>query len=285
MAATINDKITKTSNGSRPLATTVSTSRNSGNTTLACASLVGWPTTTAVHFVTYKAEVGSDGKLKVVPGSQSDWKGIASGNDIINLTLTGGTDNGNAVGDYVEMLPTAQWGTDLAEGLLVSLDQDGTLKPNTVGAAQISDEAVTEDKYADDSIPTAAYKDGSVTPDKLLAGSPSNWDWIDFASSVTTTGWSSFTQKDYRYCVVGNICFIIIKIEGPSNSTTSTISLPKAAALNTTTPASILNNSSWGVGHVMLNVSTATLYTGALASLAATGAKGIRVNLFYPIGT
>lgn len=134
MSASINDKLTNTSSGVRPVSTTVSTLRNTGATTLACADLTGWPTDTAVHFVTYSL----DGNGDVVAGSQTDWKGIVSGSSINNLTVTGGSDAGNAVNDIVELLPTAAWGKDTFTGLTASLNQlDGSLKDNEIGRAHV----------------------------------------------------------------------------------------------------------------------------------------------------
>lgn len=118
----INDLITDTRNAARPNSTTVSSSRSSGVLTLACTNLAGWPTTPkAVHFVTYQVDTNS----KVVANTQVDWKGLVSGNNIGTLTLVDGIDNGNSVGDIVEMLPTAKWGQDLADALLVGHTRAG----------------------------------------------------------------------------------------------------------------------------------------------------------------
>lgn len=122
MAASINDLITRTRNGARPSATTVTSTRAVAGTTLACGSLAGWPTASAVHFVTYKIDTSNE----VIAGTQCDWKGIVSGTNITNLTLKDGTDVGNAIGDVVEMLPTAAWGEDLAEGLEAEHNRNGT---------------------------------------------------------------------------------------------------------------------------------------------------------------
>lgn len=133
MAANINDKISKISTGIRPKVTSVAGVRATAGTTLTCDDLTGWTTDTAVHFVTYKA----DAQGKVVPGSQTDMKGVVSGNTIINLQITGGNDDGNAVGDIVQQLPTAGWGKDLADGLLTSHNPDGTLIDNSVTSDKI----------------------------------------------------------------------------------------------------------------------------------------------------
>lgn len=154
MSANILDKFTNTTTavGTRPKTTSVATIRSSGGTTLSCEDLAGWPTATAVHFVTYE----TDGNGDVVSGSQSDWKGIVSGTDINSLTLTGGTDNGNSVGDIVEMLPTAAWGKDMIDGLLATHNQlDGSLKDSIVTTAKINDSAVTSAKLASSSVTSA----------------------------------------------------------------------------------------------------------------------------------
>jgi hypothetical protein len=152
MSANIGDKLTNVSSGSRPVSTTVSTLRNSGATTLACADLTGWATDTPVHFVTYQI----DGQGDIVAGTQADWKGIVSGTNINSLTLTGGTDSGNAVGDIVELLPTAGYGSDLFDALTATLNQtDGTLKTSIVTTTKINDSAVTTAKIADANVTSA----------------------------------------------------------------------------------------------------------------------------------
>ena len=50
-------------------------------------------------------------------GTQLDCYGIVSGNTINSFNVVDGTDNGNSVGDVVEMLPTAAWGQDLADAI------------------------------------------------------------------------------------------------------------------------------------------------------------------------
>lgn len=144
MAANINDKISKVSTGvDRPVTTTVQSTRPTGGGSLSAGDLSGWATDTVVHFQTYR--LGADGK--VAPGTQSDWKGIVSGNTINNMTLTGGTDSGHQVGDYIVALPTAQWAHDLAEHALVAHNQDGTLKANSVDEQALADGAATDNKW------------------------------------------------------------------------------------------------------------------------------------------
>jgi hypothetical protein len=113
MAASATDLITDTRNAGRPVSTTVATARASGATTLACTALTYWPTASKVHFVTYQIDSNSN----PVSGTQLDCEGIVVGNSVTSLVVNDGTDNGNSVGDIVEMLPTANWGQDLADAL------------------------------------------------------------------------------------------------------------------------------------------------------------------------
>jgi hypothetical protein len=119
--ASLLDKITDIRNGARPVTTTVSSPRSVGGGTLSCASLTGWPTASKVHFVTYQIDSNSN----PIAGTQLDCEGIVSGSDIGSFTVNDGNDIGHSVGDVVEMLPTAAWGQDLAEGLIVGHTRTG----------------------------------------------------------------------------------------------------------------------------------------------------------------
>jgi hypothetical protein len=121
-AASATDLITDTRNAGRPVSTTVATARASGATTLACTALTYWPTASKVHFVTYQIDSNSN----PVSGTQLDCEGIVVGNSVTSLVINDGTDNGNSVGDVVEMLPTANWGQDLADALTSQHGRTGT---------------------------------------------------------------------------------------------------------------------------------------------------------------
>lgn len=123
MAAGINDKFAATFNSANPNVATVTATRTAAATTLQCDDLSGWPTATVVHFSTYQINTSNE----VVAGTQIDWKGIVSGNNIGSLTrVAGATDAGNTIGDVVEMNPTASWADDLVDGILAEHEQDGT---------------------------------------------------------------------------------------------------------------------------------------------------------------
>lgn len=136
MSANINDYFNKASSmdGSYPAVATVSSARSAGSSTLSCDDLSSWNTDTPVHFSTFK--VAADGTIDTT--TQTDWKGIVVGNTITELTrLAGAADAGNASGDRVELNPTIGWLDDLITGLLISHNQNGTLKNSIVKAANI----------------------------------------------------------------------------------------------------------------------------------------------------
>lgn len=124
MSAAITDKITDVRNAARPNSARATGTRAAAGVSLACDNLAGWPTASKVHFVTYQVNSSSN----PVAGTQLDCSGIVSGNTIGSFTVIDGTDLGNAVGDYVEMIPTAAWGQDLSDALTSTHNRSGGLK-------------------------------------------------------------------------------------------------------------------------------------------------------------
>lgn len=136
MAASINDKFTEATNGSRPVPTTLTAILASGASpgTATCGALTGWATATAVHFIIYTVDVNG----RKVSGSQTDWKGVVSGSTITGLVLKAGTNNGYAIGAIVEAAPTAAWADDVTEGIMVEHKQTGahaTVTADSVASA------------------------------------------------------------------------------------------------------------------------------------------------------
>ena len=131
MAANITDLLTQATVSTRPTPTTVSSIRAAAGSTLQCLALTGWPTGTAVHFVTYK--INTSGAK--VAGSQIDMKGVVSGTTITNVTIKAGSDVGNAIGDIVECAPTAAFANDLYTWGSAHANQDGSLIGSAVRTA------------------------------------------------------------------------------------------------------------------------------------------------------
>ncbi len=170
MSASTQDKITDTRNSARPVSTTVSSSRSAGGTTLSCLSLTGWPTASKVHGVTYQIDSNSN----PVAGTQIDFYAIRSGSDLISFTVVDGNDTGNSIGDIVEMLPTAGWGQDLSDGLMVVLNRDGSLRDDIVDTQNIAPDAVTADEIEAGAVGSTELADDAATAPKVSGVDKSN---------------------------------------------------------------------------------------------------------------
>jgi hypothetical protein len=153
----ITDKFMHASSGTRPEPTTLTGSKAVGASTLTADDLTGWATDTPTPFVLYQI----DGSGNEVDGTRSDWVGIVSGNTITQLTLTAGTDDIYPAGSAVIAAPTAEWGDRVVDGLLVTHNQDGSLKDNIVTTAKVNNSTVTPPKLSDMDwfkyIPAPAY--------------------------------------------------------------------------------------------------------------------------------
>lgn len=171
MSASITDKITDVRNGARPISARVITARDAADVTLHCNALTGWPTASKVHFVTYQIDTNSD----PIAGTQLDCYGIVSGSDITSVTVVDGTDGGNSIGDVVEMLPTAAWGQDLADALMVTHERTGAF--SAAGLASIG---------------AAMYPVGSIYVNASVATNPATLlgfgTWTAFGSGRVMVG-------------------------------------------------------------------------------------------------
>lgn len=128
--ADTTDKITDVRNGARPTSARVTEARDAAGVVLHCNNLTGWPIDSKVHFVTYQIDTNNN----PIDGTQLDGSGIVSDNDITQVNIIDGTDGGNAIGDVVEMLPTAAWGQDLADALTLEHDRTGAHNSSAIAA-------------------------------------------------------------------------------------------------------------------------------------------------------
>lgn len=195
MSANITDKVTDVRNAARPNSARVTSGRSTGGVTLICDNLAGWPTASKVHFVTYTVDSNSN----PVAGSQLDCSGIVSGNNIGSFTVIDGTDSGNSVGDYVEMLPTAAWGQDLADALSVGHTRTGAhvsglpLTSPVLTTPVITDFTTATHTHASTAqggqlTGSTALVNSTVTADKLSTGASSaSVDTLETTSSASFT--------------------------------------------------------------------------------------------------
>lgn len=221
MSATISDHFNKASDmsGTYPTVATVSATRSAGATTLSCDDLGGWATDTPVHFSTF--QVNTDGSIDTT--TQTDWKGIVSGNSITDLVrLAGAADSGNASGDRVELNPTIGWLDDLVKGILVSHLQDGTLKDGIVSTAKLADDAVTSAKIADGAIDSyAQIADTTILARNLDFTTFNGHDAAQTISEHKNSVGSTWTNFGSSYTIPkSGLYFINLSFSGGSAGTT-----------------------------------------------------------------
>ena len=201
MASALTDKFRK---GAGFFQTTLSGSVSDSDTTLTLASATGLPTDTAMDFVVDR--IDQNGEL-LDPSLREVITGTVSGTTITTDATRRGLDNTTAqahtAGAVVEVNFTADTWNDTIDGLLVSHEQDGTLKDDVVDTAQIADDAVDTAQIADDAVGTAQIADEAVTEAKIYA--PLWWEELgrttlgSAASSISV----SFTAKKYLRVLIG----------------------------------------------------------------------------------
>ncbi len=163
-----------------------------GATTLTVDSLADWPTDTAVHFTMFEIDANNT----EVANTRTDWKAIkTSATTLGTLTLQAGTDREYPIGSKVICAPTAAWADDLVEGLLVSHDQDGTLKTDAVDVtAVIKDGIITNAKLVDSTITEAKT---NTKPSEYLS------DFIASGGVVAQTAGLTGSFTDIVYYISG----------------------------------------------------------------------------------
>ena len=120
-----------------------------------------------------------------------------------------------------------------------------------------------------------------------------NTPWIDFSEQSTIVGWSSFTTKRIRYKVVGNIVYVYFSLEGTSNSTSTTFSLPILPKIAIAFPFAFhSDNGVYFIGGFGNNISTNIITCYKTQSISSTtftttwtasGTKTITGQFFYEI--
>lgn len=78
--------------------------------------------------------------------------------------------------------------------------------------------------------------DGKFDPELTLTG------WADYSGTSTIVGWSSLTVSKIYTRKIANTVYVIFQLDGTSNSTTATFTLPD------TSSTLIENSNAWGIG-------------------------------------
>lgn len=241
MAADADDYFQKVS---RSTATTLSAPGYTiGNTTINVGSTANWGDETGATFAI--DEVDSDGVR--VSGTYNVFRGVvSSATQISDLTYVGGDPNRDYTAGAttrVYILVSAYRDNRLVDGLLVSHDQDGTLKAGAVdNAAVIANDVVDSQHYVAGSIDTEHIADGAVTPAKLLAGTGTDWAWQSWTPTLSGRFNDAKWTKSCRYIQIGKTVFFYLDLT--ANTTTpmdggtaeAIFSLPVTSASYTAPP-------------------------------------------------
>lgn len=120
-----------------------------GGTSITVGSTSNWPTTTGAIFAMDTVSIVNGVEVRNI-NSYTEWEGVVtSGTDIGSLVLRYGTDQNYPAASTTRVyIPVASSRENrLVDGLSISLDQDGTLKANSVdGTTVLTDDIVTAAK-------------------------------------------------------------------------------------------------------------------------------------------
>lgn len=155
-----------------------------------------------------------------------------------------------------------------------------------------------------DVISTPAVNNDVLT---YVAGSPNLWKprsistilgytpladtaWIDYSATSTITGWASFTLKQLKYKIVGNMMFVNYALYGISNANTTSFTLPNNAIVQTENPNRSQNNGVWyhGFGIILPASNLVTfnywqLVTSYTPTWTALGSKVVSGQICFEI--
>ena len=184
MAASASDKFQLISaSGTVPNVPRVTATRSAAGTSLTVDNC-NWDTTTGKIFSTYQVNTSGD----VVAGTQTIWKGVVnSSTSIGSLTrLAGASDTGNAIGDYVEIIPDSEWVNNLISGVLAQHNQDGThsdITADSIEATTATFDSVTINGTAS----AEGWSPLGDTPDTITANGNRSYDLVFNSNDLTDT--------------------------------------------------------------------------------------------------
>lgn len=128
-------------------------------------------------------------------------------------------------------------------------------------------------------------RSGSTTGDHLAVWNGSNAEslkdggvvladgtWTSYGATSTIVGWGSFTKQEIYYKIVGKTVFVAYNLQGTSNSTSTTFTLPVAAVANP-------EQNAWfgwtGDNGANYNVGVSSLAGGASTAVLSRTAAGL----------
>lgn len=114
--------------------------------------------------------------------------------------------------------------------------------------------------------------------------------WTDYSATSTVTGWASFTTKHIYYKRIGKLVFVAFFLDGTSDATSASFTLPYAlaAAPAIQTPIRTRDNTGsrdTGALTITAGASTVNLQpTAASVTWTASGTKEARGQFCYVMG-
>ena len=163
MSASANDKFMKA--GAGTVTTLSAPGKALSATSITVGSTTNYPTDTGIVFAIRQVDVNGE----LVAGTYTEWAGTVTSGTTLSMDAAPvyGSDQvypaGSTTQVYIPLSSSAH--NKMVDGLLVSHDQDGTLKAGAVDNAAV---------LATDVVETAKIKDANVTPIKLST-SPSGF--------------------------------------------------------------------------------------------------------------
>ena len=112
--------------------------------------------------------------------------------------------------------------------------------------------------------------------------------WTDYSASSTIVGWSSYTTKLIYYKDIGKTRFMYVHIDGTSNSTSTSFTVPSACSntINYGGQVRTDDNGNVNLGHYVLTANTSTVncyYGVAAAAWTASGTKRLLGQFTYQL--
>lgn len=201
------------------------------STTVNVASTATWPTTTDVIFAIDEAEVVDSEEVRV-EGTYNVFQGtVDTATSIIDVDYIGGdAERSYSAGALtrVYILSSSYLWDRLVDALLISLDQDGTLKAGAVDVAAV---------LADNVVTTAKILDANVTNAKLSTSAGEiGAAWQSWTPTLSGRFTDADWTKDCKYIKVGKTVHFRMKLTSTDatpmagGSTDAIFTLPVTAA-------------------------------------------------------
>lgn len=188
MSASANDKFMKA--GAGTVTTLSAPGKALSATSITVGSTTNYPTDTGIVFAIRQVDVNGE----LVAGTYTEWAGTVTSGTTLSMDAAPvyGSDQvypaGSTTQVYIPLSSSAH--NKMVDGLLVSHDQDGTLKAGAVdNAGVLAADVVETAKIKDANVTTAKINDGAVTAPKLglIYAAGNNSSEVLFSTSATYT--------------------------------------------------------------------------------------------------